>query len=77
MASPACGTFEVKQAPLPHHDSAAGAKLARVSIGCDQCLFSRTGHWVQRERAEEFNAVTTAFLLQDHPAAADAVRRAA
>lgn len=31
---------------------------------CDLYLFSRTGHWVQWERAAEFNAATIAFLLQ-------------
>ncbi|NVE01258.1 alpha/beta fold hydrolase [Massilia sp. BJB1822] len=32
---------------------------------CDLHLFSNTGHWVQWERADEFNAVVTAFLQQD------------
>jgi len=32
---------------------------------CDLYLFSKTGHWVQWERADEFNAVVTAFLQQD------------
>jgi 4,5:9,10-diseco-3-hydroxy-5,9,17-trioxoandrosta-1(10),2-diene-4-oate hydrolase len=31
---------------------------------CDLYLFSRTGHWVQWERAAEFNAATIAFLSQ-------------
>ena len=31
---------------------------------CDLYLFSRTGHWVQWERADEFNAATIAFLSQ-------------
>jgi 4,5:9,10-diseco-3-hydroxy-5,9,17-trioxoandrosta-1(10),2-diene-4-oate hydrolase len=31
---------------------------------CDVYLFSRTGHWVQWERAAEFNAATIAFLSQ-------------
>jgi 4,5:9,10-diseco-3-hydroxy-5,9,17-trioxoandrosta-1(10),2-diene-4-oate hydrolase len=31
---------------------------------CDLYLFSRTGHWVQWERAVEFNAATIAFLSQ-------------
>lgn len=35
---------------------------------CDVHLFSETGHWVQWERAAQFNAVTTAFLLE-HDAA--------
>ena len=43
-----------------------GRLLQRRMPNCDLHLFSRTGHWVQWERAEEFNAVTTAFLsLQD------------
>ena len=29
---------------------------------CDVYLFARTGHWVQWERAEEFNASVAAFL---------------
>ena len=32
---------------------------------CDVYLFSKTGHWVQWERAHEFNAAVTAFLLQE------------
>jgi 4,5:9,10-diseco-3-hydroxy-5,9,17-trioxoandrosta-1(10),2-diene-4-oate hydrolase len=32
---------------------------------CDLFLFSRTGHWVQWERAAEFNAVVAAFLGAD------------
>jgi 4,5:9,10-diseco-3-hydroxy-5,9,17-trioxoandrosta-1(10),2-diene-4-oate hydrolase len=35
---------------------------------CDVYLFSRTGHWVQWERAAEFNAVLAAFLAEDHGA---------
>lgn len=31
---------------------------------CDVYLFSRTGHWVQWERAAEFDAATIAFLSQ-------------
>ena len=41
-----------------------GRMLQRRMPNCDLHLFSRTGHWVQWERAEEFNAVTTAFLSQ-------------
>ena len=29
---------------------------------CDVYMFARTGHWVQWERSDEFNAVTSAFL---------------
>ncbi|MGU7774826.1 alpha/beta fold hydrolase [Burkholderia sp. MR1-5-21] len=32
---------------------------------CDVHLFSKTGHWVQWERADEFNAIVLAFLAQD------------
>lgn len=41
-----------------------GASLQRRMPRCDLYLFSRTGHWVQWERADEFNAVTTAFLAR-------------
>ena len=42
-----------------------GRALQRRMPHCDLYLFSRTGHWVQWERAAEFNAVCTAFLQQD------------
>jgi 4,5:9,10-diseco-3-hydroxy-5,9,17-trioxoandrosta-1(10),2-diene-4-oate hydrolase len=42
-----------------------GVALQQRMRRCDQYLFSRTGHWVQWERADEFNAVTAAFLQQD------------
>lgn len=42
-----------------------GIALQQRMRRCDQYLFARTGHWVQWERASEFNAVTTAFLQQD------------
>jgi pimeloyl-ACP methyl ester carboxylesterase len=29
---------------------------------CDMVLFSCTGHWVQRERAAEFNGFVAGFL---------------
>jgi 4,5:9,10-diseco-3-hydroxy-5,9,17-trioxoandrosta-1(10),2-diene-4-oate hydrolase len=32
---------------------------------CDVYLFSRTGHWVQWERAHEFNNVVATFLNAD------------
>jgi len=41
-----------------------GRFLQRRMPNCDLYLFSHTGHWVQWERADEFNAVTTAFLSQ-------------
>lgn len=39
-----------------------GPTLQSRMPNCDLYLFSKTGHWVQWERADEFNAVTTAFL---------------
>jgi 4,5:9,10-diseco-3-hydroxy-5,9,17-trioxoandrosta-1(10),2-diene-4-oate hydrolase len=41
-----------------------GRLLQRRMPNCDLHVFSRTGHWVQWERAAEFNAVTAAFLSQ-------------
>jgi len=41
--------------------SAAQLLQARLPA-CDLRLFSRTGHWVQWERADEFNASVAAFL---------------
>lgn len=41
-----------------------GRLLQRRMPNCDLYLFSRTGHWVQWERPDDFNAVTTAFLSQ-------------
>lgn len=41
-----------------------GRLLQKRMPDCDLYLFSRTGHWVQWERAEQFNAVTSAFLSQ-------------
>ena len=37
------------------------ASLQRRLPNCDTYLFSRTGHWVQWERADEFNATVTGF----------------
>jgi 4,5:9,10-diseco-3-hydroxy-5,9,17-trioxoandrosta-1(10),2-diene-4-oate hydrolase len=48
-----------------------GATLQALMPRCDLYLFSRTGHWVQWERAEEFNGVVTAFLEADEAAAGD------
>jgi 4,5:9,10-diseco-3-hydroxy-5,9,17-trioxoandrosta-1(10),2-diene-4-oate hydrolase len=43
----------------------SGARsLQQCMSNCDLYLFSRTGHWVQWERAAEFNAATIAFLSQ-------------
>jgi 4,5:9,10-diseco-3-hydroxy-5,9,17-trioxoandrosta-1(10),2-diene-4-oate hydrolase len=41
-----------------------GRSLQKRMPYCDLYLFSRTGHWVQWERAPEFNAATIAFLSQ-------------
>jgi len=44
---------------------ASGAhSLQRRMSHCDAYLFSRTGHWVQWERADEFNAAVIAFAQQ-------------
>lgn len=41
----------------------AGALALQARLpACDVFLFSRTGHWVQWERADQFNATVTAFL---------------
>ena len=55
----------------PHEEegNALGARaLQRRMPNCDVYLFSRTGHWVQWERAIEFNACVAAFLLAGEPA---------
>jgi 4,5:9,10-diseco-3-hydroxy-5,9,17-trioxoandrosta-1(10),2-diene-4-oate hydrolase len=41
---------------------AGASALQQRMAACDVYLFSRTGHWVQWERADEFNAVVAAFL---------------
>jgi 4,5:9,10-diseco-3-hydroxy-5,9,17-trioxoandrosta-1(10),2-diene-4-oate hydrolase len=45
--------------------SGALALQARMR-NCDVYLFSRTGHWVQWERAQEFNDIVATFLDADH-----------
>jgi 4,5:9,10-diseco-3-hydroxy-5,9,17-trioxoandrosta-1(10),2-diene-4-oate hydrolase len=45
-----------------------GRALQRRMRNCDLYLVSNTGHWVQWERADEFNALTTAFLAKHTPA---------
>ena len=42
---------------------AGGEYLRRHMPNCDLYLFAKTGHWIQWERAEEFNAITASFLL--------------
>lgn len=56
-----------------------GRTLQETLANCDLYLFSKTGHWVQWERADEFNAATATFLARHTPAAvtAPAVRTAA
>jgi 4,5:9,10-diseco-3-hydroxy-5,9,17-trioxoandrosta-1(10),2-diene-4-oate hydrolase len=44
--------------------ASGGRSLQRRMRNCDFYLFSRTGHWVQWERADEFNAATICFLSQ-------------
>ncbi|MGO8920874.1 MAG: alpha/beta fold hydrolase [Stellaceae bacterium] len=44
--------------------ASGGRSLQRRMRNCDLYLFNRTGHWVQWERAEEFNAATICFLSQ-------------
>lgn len=39
--------------------------LQRRMPNCDVYMFSKTGHWVQWERAEEFNSAVRTFLSQD------------
>lgn len=46
-----------------------GARLQASLANCDLILFSKTGHWAQWERSDEFNAATTAFLLRHTPCA--------
>ncbi|MGQ0621400.1 MAG: alpha/beta fold hydrolase [Panacagrimonas sp.] len=46
-----------------------GRTLQKAMRNCDLVLFSKTGHWAQWERADEFNAATTAFLLRHTPSA--------
>lgn len=44
----------------------AGALALQTKLpACDVYLFSRTGHWVQWERADEFNAIVAAFLATE------------
>jgi len=39
------------------------AMLAERMPNADVLITANTGHWVQWERADFFNAVTTAFLI--------------
>lgn len=41
----------------------AGAQWLQKHLpNCSSYLFARTGHWIQWERSDEFNAVTASFL---------------
>jgi 4,5:9,10-diseco-3-hydroxy-5,9,17-trioxoandrosta-1(10),2-diene-4-oate hydrolase len=42
-----------------------GRLLAERMPNCDLCLVARTGHWVQWERPDLFNALTIAFLWEE------------
>lgn len=44
-----------------------GPTLQAAMPNCDLVTYSKTGHWAQWERADEFNAVTTAFLRRHTP----------
>lgn len=45
----------------------SGAQALQKRLpNCDVYLYARTGHWVQWERATEFNAVTIAFLQSNY-----------
>lgn len=41
--------------------------LQKTLLDCDVYLFGKTGHWVQWERAEEFNAISVSYLQQRTP----------
>ncbi len=47
--------------------ASGGRSLQEKMPNCDLYLFSRTGHWVQWERAAEFNAATIAHLSHSSP----------
>lgn len=44
-----------------------GLTLQKTLPDCDLYLFCKTGHWVQWERAEEFNAVVSSYLAVRTP----------
>lgn len=53
-----------------------GKTLQETMPNCDLYLFSKTGHWVQWERADEFNAATAGFLTRHVPAGFTASQKA-
>lgn len=69
-------TRDTRLKTLPHHTlvlwgredkvnkPSGGRTLAKTLRNCDLYEFANTGHWVQWERADEFNAVTLSFLSQ-------------
>lgn len=44
-----------------------GPTLAQAMPNCDLLVVAKTGHWVQWERADLFNAVTRDFLIEERP----------
>lgn len=46
-----------------------GAALQKAMPNCDLYLYANTGHWVQWERADEFNASVAAFMRRHTPKA--------
>lgn len=43
--------------------------LQKIMPNCDVYLFANTGHWVQWERADEFNELSLSFVWRHTPAA--------
>jgi 4,5:9,10-diseco-3-hydroxy-5,9,17-trioxoandrosta-1(10),2-diene-4-oate hydrolase len=54
-----------------------GPSLQKRMPDCDLYLFSKTGHWVQWERADEFNDVVRCFLQQEAQVAGAQPRKTA
>lgn len=50
--------------------ASGGPLLQQAMPRCDLYLFARTGHWVQWERAAQFNAAASAFLRESLDAGA-------
>jgi 4,5:9,10-diseco-3-hydroxy-5,9,17-trioxoandrosta-1(10),2-diene-4-oate hydrolase len=46
---------------------ASAHSLQRRLQNCDVVLYNKTGHWIQWERAHEFNAAATSFLTRATP----------
>jgi len=45
-----------------------GPRLQKTMQNCDLYIMSKTGHWAQWERAEEFNGIVRNYLLRRTPA---------